>query len=169
MISCSQDDDSNNKLTNKFIFDGENYVIKDGIFVDFGPDGSYYDCEIVLTDAAITEGVDRVEQFKNSSYIIVFDLYAPGNSFSSGTFQLNGVEENEVCIIFDTNNDDEFDVDEDLFYNSVSGTVEVTGTVGNLSISFNADLEKNSFEDLAGENFKIKGSFSDIVKSEIGD
>lgn len=162
-VSCSKEEDLQNNLTNEFEFDGKNYVIKDGIFVDFGSDVSYNHCEIVLTDAAITEGVDR---FKNSSYIIVFEISAPGNSFSAGTFQLNGIEENKVTLIFDTNNDDEFD-DDDLFYNSVSGTVKVTGTVGNLSISFNADLEKNSLEDLPGDDFKISGSFSSILKSEI--
>ncbi|WP_225000147.1 hypothetical protein [Cesiribacter sp. SM1] len=160
ITSC--DDDDAKPASAPIMFDGKGYTAQKGFAFDFGPDlaETHYNYDFALVDQAnVTlddlEDADEIE----AKFLLYAELFSPGSDeFRTGTFtydaQATDVEGdyyfNQLSLVVDSNNDGKLS-DSDNEYLPQSGTVTVSGSANNYTLSLDLTM--------AGGK-KLTGSYS---------
>ena len=162
MFSCKSDDDDGDKVASGSVtFDGDSYSLTNGFMIDFGADGGFYNIDFTTYDGSLNIGEEKIE----GSVEIYAELFAPGTSFSTGTFEyLSFFDDpepgdyffNSSYITIDSDDDGEIDSNDDSF-SATGGTIMLSGSGSNYTITY--DLTFANSMTLTGS---VSGKFQEI-------
>jgi hypothetical protein len=162
--SCKDDDTGDNTpAPGQITFDGKTYTVRKGFVIDFRDDGSHYNQDFLLFDTNISLA-DLEEDELNATFGFYAELFSPGiDQFRTGTFTFTNADVEELegdyyfqyaDLVVDSNNDSRLSMDEDDVYIAQSGTITVSGTPSNYTMTL--DLMMNGSKRLQGS---YSGSF----------
>ena len=148
LAACSDDDEESVSTSIDLQIGNLEFSNGNGTIVDWGSDGTDYNYDFYITDGTFS----RINGPSNeASYLIYAELFAPGSAvdgFSTGIFSYEFFASSsdefyfeimEVYIDVDGNNliDDNID----LLLNAVDGTITVSGTEPNFTLTFAVELQ----------------------------
>ena len=148
LVGCGKDESPEDPpLVNELIINSDTYALNSsvGIITDYGPDGTHYNYDFVITDGTvIADGSDWDIEEDSYTLVIYMELYSLGlDEFKEGTFVYSETNENNyfrnIEVEIDTNGDGKLDDDDnnDSTENVTEGSVIVTGSDKDYTLEFN--------------------------------
>lgn len=163
IFSCSSDDSSS---SSDFNFDGQNISFTHGFAVDGieAESNGYYSFDFILANAAFTLnetilpsiGFDNVD---NVDALLILELLNESDTFQTGTYTFSSNE--PLPQYFDyffirlPGEDGVFDF-QDIYLTATSGSVTISGSALNYSLSFDIDLSN-------GQNLNFEFQANDFT------
>ncbi|UII25342.1 hypothetical protein LVD15_18825 [Fulvivirga maritima] len=146
-FSCGSDDDGDTAAANGTIEIGDDsYSATSGIMVDFGSDGTHYNIDFTISDGTVNTTTGDYD----GSFMVYAELFAPGSSFSTGTFTYDQSPEDSdyyftsASITLDANDNNELGDLSDDYYFATGGTIILSGGGDNYTITYNLTLNNGS-------------------------
>lgn len=159
LSSCGSDDDGDSSsILGTIRIENQTFDVNTALIGDFGIasplfDASHYNFDFTLTDAVFNLSNPQTNQDFTGTYILYAELFSPGTSgFQTGTFNYVDdfdIEQSDIDgefiffasdLILDSNNDgviDESDTEDAV----VSGSITVSGSGTNYTITYDVELE----------------------------
>ncbi|UII25341.1 hypothetical protein LVD15_18820 [Fulvivirga maritima] len=146
-FSCGSDDDGDTATANGTIEIGDDsYTATSGIMEDYGVEGTHYNIDFTVSDGTLNTTSGRY----SGSFMIYAELYAPGDSFSTGTFSHNLSPEDDeyyfksAYISVDANGNEILDEQADDYFFATGGSITVSGSGDNYSLTYNLTMSNSS-------------------------
>ena len=175
IISCSKDDDDDDDANNNtVVYDGTSYTMVDGLVSDYGSydpidlgTASHYNIDFAIVDAVLVQVTEGDYTYwnpgENTTIWAYAELFSSGTaSFQTGTFvfidyDTATAESIEGKIFFTDVEVGVISGTSELEFEATAGTVTVSGSGTNYTISFDITLENGK---------KLTGGYSGVFKFE---